>query len=117
MSYYPRRRRTGTFYFFVPIIALFLVLTVGCGAALHASKEQRGFTLEHIERGSDNKPALAFTSVGVFSIEDSFLLLHFNSSDVYGELARRKGQRLTCTVAGWRIRFASQWENILDCES
>lgn len=114
-SHFYRKSRVGISA--VAILSVLVLLAVGCSTALLASKEPRTFTLQHIERGSDDKPALAFTDVGVFSIEDSLFLWHFNSSDIYGELVRQEDKRMTCTVAGWRIRFLSMWENILECEA
>ena len=88
----------------------------GCGykPALKASQKDVTFTVAHKERGSDNRPYLVFTSdERVYSIEDSFWLWKFDASDRYARI--HAGRSYRCTTAGWRIRFLSAYENLIEC--
>lgn len=98
------------------ILALVIAVTQGCGyrQALHNSIETRTFTVGKVERGTDDKPDLVYTDVGVFSVQDSFWLWKFDTSDRYSKI--QSGKTYTCKAAGWRIRFLSEWENIFDCQ-
>jgi hypothetical protein len=51
---------------------------------------------------------------GVLTIHDSWLLLRFNSADIYGQLQEKK--TYTLDVVGWRNGFLSQFPNILGAE-
>jgi hypothetical protein len=77
-----------------------------------SSCTQTTFTVESKERINKNNDSyyLVFTDKEVFKNEDSILKWKWNSSDVYGEL--KQGQKYTCEVCGWRIRFLSMYRNI-----
>jgi hypothetical protein len=57
---------------------------------------------------------LIFTDVETFENVDSLLALKFNSSDVYGYVAR--GAKCNLTVTGFRVPLFSMYRNILDAE-
>lgn len=57
---------------------------------------------------------LIYAEGATYVNKDSWAMLKFNSSDIYGQL--QVGRRYNCEVAGWRIGFFSKYKNIIKCE-
>lgn len=104
----------GGFFALVIVVAV-----VGCAVypfALHNSAETRSFTVKSKERvGGDDGKYLVFTDHGVFSVEDSLWYFTWDASDRYNDIT--PGDHYTCKVAGWRIHFLSDYENLIDCHA
>ena len=107
---------TWTMAIFVVFVGFVVSVSQGCGyrPALKNSIETRTFTASKVERGTEDRPELVYTDVGVFSVQDSLWLFKFDASDRYGKIF--PGKTYTCKVAGWRVRFLSWWENLIDCK-
>ena len=89
----------------------------GCGykPALKHSIQEKTLTVNHKERsggGSDGK-WIVFTNHGVYSVEDSLWLWKFDASDRYNRI--QVGHTYRCRMAGWRIRFSSDYQNLIGC--
>ena len=61
--------------------------------------------------GSDHSYYLVYTDAGTFKVEDSIVLLRFNSSDVYGKLY--KDSVYNIKTVGFRSGFLSEYPNII----
>jgi hypothetical protein len=119
----PRRRRFpwGVLVGF----GLFLALALAVGAWVVAYKNSERtvtFTVEDKERvcsgstdGQSSCKYLIFTDTGTYSVQDSFIIWRFNSSDVYGRI--KESQTYEADVIGWRIPFLSKYPNIVETRS
>jgi hypothetical protein len=102
---------------FIPtaVIVLLILSPVGCVAAIRHSAEQRTLHVtwkERIDHG-DYSQYRVFTDEGVFSVEDTWSFFNWDEAGRYNRL--RIGHTYTCTVAGFRIRLTSSYENLIDC--
>ena len=57
---------------------------------------------------------IVYTSCGVFTVDDNFFLLKFNSADTYGSL--HEDETFDLKIIGWRNGFLSWFPNVLSAE-
>lgn len=56
---------------------------------------------------------LVFSESGdVYQVTDTFMLMHFTASNVYGEL--KEGKNYTIITYGWRVPILSMYKNIVE---
>lgn len=102
------------------IIAMLIALVVGLpawGISLRCSEDTVDITVmskERIVKGDSSKYLVWADNGEVYANEDSFFFWKWNSSDLYGKL--EKGKRYRITKCGWRVRFLSMYENMIDVQ-
>lgn len=106
----------------IGIIELLLILSIALVAIAamaipFATQEQVSFTVSGKERvvtgqgDSISSKYLVFSDTETFKNSDCFVLLKFNSSDIYGRI--EKGKTYNAKVYGFRIPFLSMYRNII----
>jgi len=102
---------------FIALLILFVFFAFGWSAWIaYGTQRTETFTVQKAERiqDKDSSKYLVYTDKGVYKDTDSFLLMKFNSSDLYAIMI--PGQKFDCTVNGYRIPFLSQYPNLIDCK-
>lgn len=93
---------------------LFL-LTIVITHAIAYRLSEREVTIKVTDKerwvSSDEGKYLVRCGNTIYENSDSFLFLKFNSADLQGQL--KVGETYVVNVAGWRIRFASEFPNII----
>lgn len=109
--------RKGPVIGFVAFTLILLVIILAFNFFRLSSRTTETCTIESKERtvqvqdGNSSQQKLVYTSCGVFEVQDSFLLLKFNSADTYGYL--KEGQTYELDYYGWRIGLFSFFPNIV----
>lgn len=105
----------------VVVCVLFLLIAIVYPLARSFNDTQCTITITDKERVNDGGSSryLIFGEsengeMLVFKNTDSILRWKWNSSDVYGEL--KVGSTYKVTVVGYRIRFLSEYQNIISYE-
>lgn len=106
-----------TFLFPAAFVVLVLLGAVAFNVARLSTRETETCTVQSKERtvqvngGNSSQQKLVYTDCGVFEVQDSLLLLKFNSADTYGSLQEGKSYQLD--HYGWRIGLFSMFPNIV----
>lgn len=120
----PKRRFDWTtFWFWVGGIAVVGIIVTIAVLYFSSIRTETGCVVDSKERttqvtggGKDNpvnttQEKIVYTSCGVFTVDDNFFLLRFNSADTYGSLG--EGETFDLEVIGWRNGFFSWFPNVL----
>ena len=105
----------GNYVHIIIVVALVLIAIIFDCIRVYGTQEEVTFTVSEksVKRYDDDDKYLVFTEEGeVFQVTDEFLLLHFNASDLYGQL--KDGGTYTVIVCSWRIPFFSKYRNIIE---
>ena len=92
-------------------LVLAAVITAAYVAIGYGFMEEETVVITKTERVSDQY--LVFTDKGVFTNEDDWRFLKFNSSDFYGKLSQEIGDRVSIQYTGFRIPMFSMYPNIV----
>ena len=115
--YSNRRNSVPGIFVFILVMILIIFVAMPVGSNYYKGKTYTATVTEKtVKRYHNEDKYLVFTKLDngetrVFSIEDSFIKLRWNSSDVYGEI--ETGKTYEFEVIGWRIPFFSEYENII----
>jgi hypothetical protein len=99
----------------IVMIIIVVLLVLSPILIYKSSAKEVTFTVKSKERinKSESSYYLVWTNDGrVYKDSDNIIFWKFNSSDIYGDL--EPGKTFRAKVAGWRIRFLSMYENIIE---
>ena len=119
------RRKKTRIFFVVIMIAIILVLSIGCQALFNFNDTEYTITVtdkERIYTGSGNSSSSKYLVFGdddngnslVFENTDCFIRGKWNSSNIQGQL--KEGNTYKITVIGYRVPFLSWYQNIIKIE-
>lgn len=118
----PRRRKDrSVIYFVLGTIAVVGIIALVATLYFSSRRTETDCVVDSKERttevtGTDGntkteQKKLVYTSCGVFTVDDNFLLLKFNSADTYGAL--HEDETFDLDVIGWRNGLFSWFPNVL----
>lgn len=90
-------------------IIIAIALFIGYPYYMTSTTDVTVVKTERVIQKNDNY-YLIFTDKGVFRNEDSYRLMKFNSSDIYGELT--EGKKVTLYHYGFRVHLFNWYPNI-----
>jgi hypothetical protein len=105
----------GNYIYIIIAVALVLIAIIFDCIRVYGTQEEVTFTVSEksVKKYDNDDKYLVFTEEGeVFQVTDELLLLHFNASDLYGQL--KDGGTYTVVVCSWRIPLFSKYRNIIE---
>ena len=119
------RKKNTRIFFVVIMIAIILVLSIGCQVLFNFNDTEYTITItdkERIYTGSGNSSSSKYLVFGddnngnslVFENTDCFIRGKWNSSNIQGQL--KVGNTYKITVIGYRVPFLSWYQNIIKIE-
>lgn len=113
------RGNAGVFAVLVVAIVFIGILTawyqLGTVQSVTFTVQDKTIKVTNDGEGNSESKYMIYTSSGVFENTDALFHGKWRSSDIYGQLRRKR--QYTCKVYGWRIGFLSMYQNIIKCHS
>lgn len=118
------KRDLSTLWIIASVVGVLAIIVTICVLYFGSIRTETGCVVDSKERYTSfssskdgtttTQKKLVYTSCGVFTVDDNFFLLRFNSADTYGSL--KEGDTFNLEVIGWRNGFLSWFPNVLSAE-